>query len=190
MKQGKGIYEELCRKGLRVLAVAYRTVQSSDGFSVADEHSLILAGFLAFADPPTSDAATSLAAMRRDGVQVKILTGDNELVAQHICTQVRLENPVTVLGEELEQTTDLALGHRTGRPALYWSIAFQRLNYHSSRNGTPAHRPNGAICGCRVHGELGLGCSRFRNQHADFEDVDSWPDYRFRFRALVCGEFA
>ena len=51
-------------------------------FRATDEHSLVLAGFLAFADPPTEDAADSVAAMKRDGVQVKILTGDNELVAQ------------------------------------------------------------------------------------------------------------
>lgn len=123
VKQAKGIYEELCSKGLRVLAVAYRPVQSSDGFSVADEHSLILAGFLAFADPPTSDAATSLAAMKRDGVEVKILTGDNELVARHICAQVGLENPITVLGEELEQTSDLALGHVVEQTVVFARVS-------------------------------------------------------------------
>ena len=77
---------------------------------MADERSLILAGYLAFADPPNPDAAESLAAMKRDGVEVKILTGDNELVARHVCEQVGLVNPTIVLGEELDRTSDPALG--------------------------------------------------------------------------------
>jgi Mg2+-importing ATPase len=78
-------FDELSAQGFRVLAVAYRMLDSHSVFSVADEHSLILAGYLAFADPPNPDAAESLAAMNRDGVEIKILTGDNELVARHIC---------------------------------------------------------------------------------------------------------
>jgi P-type Mg2+ transporter len=110
-ERARKVYEQLCAQGLRVLAVGFRPVDRCDGFSAADEHSLILAGFLAFADPPSPDAATALAQMRRDGVEVKILTGDNELVAGHICTQVGLENPVIALGSEVETMTDPALGH-------------------------------------------------------------------------------
>ena len=105
------VYEGLCAQGLRVLAVGFRAVDRQDKFSAADEHSLVLAGFLAFADPPNPDASTALAQMKRDGVEVKILTGDNELVARHICTQVGLEDPVIVLGPEVDTMTEPALGH-------------------------------------------------------------------------------
>jgi P-type Mg2+ transporter len=105
------IYQDLCSQGLRVLAVAYRNAPQQVGYSIEDEHSLTLAGFLAFADPPTADAAASVAAMQRDGVQVKIITGDNELVARHICEQVGLHDPMIVMGDELELMTDTALGH-------------------------------------------------------------------------------
>jgi P-type Mg2+ transporter len=104
-------FDDLSAQGFRVLAVAYRIVDSRLAFTVADEHSLILAGYLAFADPPNPDAAQSLAAMSRDGVEVKILTGDNELVARHICEQVGIKNPAIILGEELERTSDPALQH-------------------------------------------------------------------------------
>jgi Mg2+-importing ATPase len=104
-------FDELSGKGFRVLAVAYRQVATQDSFTAADEHSLVFAGYLTFADPPNPDTTASLAALARDGVQVKILTGDNELVAQHICEQVGLENPTIVLGEELEHTSDPALQH-------------------------------------------------------------------------------
>jgi P-type Mg2+ transporter len=110
-EHARKLYEELCAQGLRVLAVGFREVDRHDGFSPADEHSLVLAGFLAFADPPNPDTATALAQMKRDGVDVKILTGDNELVARHICTQVGLRAPVIVLGSELDTMTEPALGH-------------------------------------------------------------------------------
>jgi Mg2+-importing ATPase len=116
-------YEEFCGQGFRVLAVAYRVVQARSGFSVADEHSLVLAGFLTFSDPPTADAAASLAAMKRDGVQVKILTGDNELVARHLCNQVGLENPIAVLGNDLEQMSDTALGHVSEQATIFARVS-------------------------------------------------------------------
>jgi P-type Mg2+ transporter len=85
----------LSRQGYRVLAVAYREVDVAGRFSAADEHSLVFAGYLAFTDPPSVDAATSVAAMKRDGVNVRILTGDNELVARHVCEQVGIKDPLT-----------------------------------------------------------------------------------------------
>ena len=105
------VCEGLSAEGLRVLAVASRAIPERGALSAADERSMVLAGFLAFADPPTADAAASLEAMKRDGIQVKILTGDNELVARHVCAQVGLDNPVVVMGEELSQMTDSALGY-------------------------------------------------------------------------------
>src|ERR1700693_510997 len=116
-------FEELCSQGLRVLAVASRPVQIHNGFSAEDEHSLILAGFVAFADPPSPAAASSPAAMKRDGVEVKILTGDNELVARHICAQVGLDDPVTVLGDELEQMSDPALGHVAEQATVFARVS-------------------------------------------------------------------
>ncbi len=103
------VFHDLCAQGFRVLAVAYRNVAQHTGFKVTDESSMTLAGFLAFADPPSLDAARSVAAMRRDGVTVKILTGDNELVARHVCDLVGLDGTSIITGEELERITDTAL---------------------------------------------------------------------------------
>jgi Mg2+-importing ATPase len=116
-------FDDLSAQGFRVLAVAYRTVDSYRAFTVADEHSLILAGYLAFADPPNPDAAQSLAAMNRDGVEVKILTGDNELVARHICEQVGIKNPSIILGEELERTSDPALQHLAEETTVFARVS-------------------------------------------------------------------
>jgi P-type Mg2+ transporter len=105
------VYEGLCEQGFRVLAVASRAVETRDGFSAADERSMVLAGYLAFADPPNSDVPRSLSSLKQDGVEVKILTGDNELVTRHICCQVGFEEPVIVLGPEIDAMTDPALSH-------------------------------------------------------------------------------
>jgi len=121
--QTRGIYEKLCSQGLRVLAVAYRRIESKGAFSAADEHALTLAGFLAFADPPNPDTRASIAALKRDGVQVKILTGDNELVARTLCKQVGLDDPVIVLGEELETMSEPALGHVAEQASVFARVS-------------------------------------------------------------------
>jgi P-type Mg2+ transporter len=106
----EGVYRKLSEDGFRVLAVAYRVVPQQEGYRTGDERELVLAGFLAFIDPPLEDAVDVLAAMRRDGVTVKILTGDSDLVARHLCTKVGLEPGRIVLGEEVARMTDPALG--------------------------------------------------------------------------------
>jgi Mg2+-importing ATPase len=102
-------FEELSRKGLRVLAVAYVLVEARANYTAADERNLILAGFVTFADKPLPDAAAALAGLRDAGVRVKIITGDSDLVTTQVCTQVGLDPGRIVLGEEIEKMTDPAL---------------------------------------------------------------------------------
>jgi Mg2+-importing ATPase len=104
-------YEALSAEGLRVLAVAFHSAGNRAMSSKADERDLTLAGFLTFYDPPVEDAAEVVAALREDGVQIKILTGDNELVTRHICRKVGLDDSGVVLGSEIQEMTDTALEH-------------------------------------------------------------------------------
>jgi len=122
-QRSRQTFNHLSEQGFRVLAVAYREVGGQTEFGVADERSLVLAGYLSFADPPSPDAAASLAAMKRDGVDVKILTGDNELVARHVCEQVGLMNPAVILGEELETITDPALQHLAEQTTVFARVS-------------------------------------------------------------------
>jgi Mg2+-importing ATPase len=107
----RDLYRALNAEGFRVLAVAWRPVTASAGFTAADESDLVLAGFLTFIDPPLEGVENSLAALRRDGVTVKILTGDNELVTRHICSRVGIDATRIVLGAEIERMGDAALAH-------------------------------------------------------------------------------
>ena len=104
-------FEALGESGFRVLAVAYRDVEPRGAYGISDECDLVLAGFLAFSDPPLADAAEAVRAMKRDGVAVKILTGDDDRVARHVCSAVGLDANAMVLGEDIERMGDAALDH-------------------------------------------------------------------------------
>jgi Mg2+-importing ATPase len=103
------MYRDLSAQGLRVLAVAYRPITAASSYGKADEQGLTLLGFLTFADPPKADVAEVLIALKGAGVQVKILTGDNELVTHHVCEKVGLETSKIVLGHEIDSMSDDAL---------------------------------------------------------------------------------
>ncbi|MFF4215600.1 magnesium-translocating P-type ATPase [Streptomyces nondiastaticus] len=99
--------EDNNRQGLRVLAVATRTFPAGcDAYTVADEDGLTLVGFLAFLDPPKADAAAALRALADKGVAVKVVTGDNELVAARVCADVGIDVGAVVTGAEVDALDD------------------------------------------------------------------------------------
>jgi Mg2+-importing ATPase len=103
-------FEVLSRGGYHLLAVAYKPAPPDlDGLSPADEQDLILAGFVAFLDPPDLSARDTLADLKASGVRVKILTGDGELITRMICDQVGITVERIVLGSEIQQMSDSAL---------------------------------------------------------------------------------
>ncbi len=99
--------DRLSAQGFRVLAVAYKRVpQEKSVFSRDDESELVLRGYVAFLDPPKETTARALAALHKHGVQVKVLTGDNDIVAKKICTDVGLKVDRVILGNDVEKATD------------------------------------------------------------------------------------
>ncbi len=121
-------YQQLSAQGERVLAVAERQVPQQQAYHVADEVDLTLVGYLAFLDPPLQDAAEVLAALRQDGVELKILTGDNELVARHVCQQVGLNVERIVLGDELDHMSDPALQSVAESTAVFARVSPAQKN--------------------------------------------------------------
>jgi Mg2+-importing ATPase len=102
-------YEALGARGARVLAIAERPLPEQPRYTAPDECGLTLVGFLAFSDPLMPGVADAIAALSRDGVAVKILTGDSELVARHVGGQVGLDVGQIVLGADIERMSDAAL---------------------------------------------------------------------------------
>jgi Mg2+-importing ATPase len=121
-------YQRLSTQGFRVLAVASRPIELQQAYSAQDEQQLILAGFVTFADPPLPDAAEAIWALARDGVQVKILTGDNELVTRHICSLVGLPAEEIVLGSDLDHMTDTALSHIAEKTHVFARVSPAQKN--------------------------------------------------------------
>ncbi len=98
--------EGLFSGGARVVAVATRPADGVTSLTAADEQGLELAGFLTFADRPKADAGESIAQLGRLGVDVKIITGDNGLVAAKVCSDIGVECAGVLSGEEVEALDD------------------------------------------------------------------------------------
>ena len=127
-KRIRQIGTDLNGQGFRSLAVAYVAVPARTDYSVADERNLILAGFLSFADPPLADAAQLLASLKQDGVEVKVISGDNDRVTGHICAQVGIDAGRIVTGEELDRMTDPALAHDAEEAHIFARISPAQKN--------------------------------------------------------------
>jgi Mg2+-importing ATPase len=136
------LFQTMSERGLRVLAIAYRTVNQRSGFTIADERELVLVGFLTFADPLIEGVKASIDRLRRDGVEVKILTGDNELVTRYICTQVGIDGGRLVLGDEIERMDEAALA----RVAEHTSV-FARVSPSQKHRIIRALKAHGHVVG-------------------------------------------
>src|SRR5499426_1321829 len=124
----EAVFHEPSERGARVLAVAYSTPPDQAAYRKEDERGLTLAGFLTFADHPLPTAAQAITALAADGVEVKILTGDNELVARHVCSEVGLNVERIVLGDEVDRMTDSALGHVAERATVFARVSPMQKN--------------------------------------------------------------
>ena len=103
-------YFDLSSEGLRVLGVAYKKLKVEKAvYSVNDETDMVFLGFIAFLDPPKETAKESLQLLAKEGIELKILTGDNELVTRNVCEQLGFDIKGVVLGSEIVQMHDDAL---------------------------------------------------------------------------------
>lgn len=116
----RAVADELNQEGLRVVAVATRELPPTrDTYGVADESRLCLAGYIAFLDPPKETTAPALRALAQNGVAVKVLTGDNDRVSLKVCRDVGLVVEGVLLGPQLDELDDTALGELAERTTLF-----------------------------------------------------------------------
>ena len=107
------ISEEMNRKGMRVLAVAQKSyIEKVGNFSVSDEKEMVLIGFLAFLDPPKPSAADAIKQLHEYGVEVKILSGDNDIVVKAIGRQVGIDTSYSLTGPDIENMDEATLKER------------------------------------------------------------------------------
>ncbi len=116
----------LCAEGFRVLGIAWKEMPAGcRSVIVAEERDLVFAGFAAFEDPPKASAGAAIAALAGSGVEVKVVTGDNELVTQHLCRQLGIPVAGMLTGHEIQAMGDDALAARAGEVTLFCRVTPQ-----------------------------------------------------------------
>ena len=137
------VTRELNEEGLRVVAVAMKEIPPSQVvYSVADESDLTLIGYIAFLDPPKESTAPALKALAQNGITVKILTGDNELVTLEVCRQVGLVVQGIVLGAQIDRMDDKTLA-----AAVETHTIFAKLSPLNKERIVRSLRGNGHVVG-------------------------------------------
>jgi P-type Mg2+ transporter len=117
-------FHALGEQGFRVLAVATRSLATAQmRIAADDERALTFEGYVAFLDPPRADAADAVAALARAGIDVKILTGDNERVARHVCASLRIDVGEALTGRDIDALADDALATAAARARLFSRVS-------------------------------------------------------------------
>jgi Mg2+-importing ATPase len=115
-------FVEWSGQGFRVLGVATKRVGRQPGYHRRDEQGMTFIGYLLFLDPPKAGTKEAIADLAGLGVQLKIISGDNKLVAQHTAQAMGLEVTGMLTGRELNDLRDEALWHAVGRANLFAEV--------------------------------------------------------------------
>lgn len=135
------IAKELNGDGFRVIALAYKPlldVSNESTYSVKDETDLILLGFLSFLDPPKHTAAEALKHLHHLNVDVKILTGDNEIITSYICKKVGIPTTHVLLGAQIENMNEEQLNIAVDSNSVFARLVpvhKERIIHALQRNG-------------------------------------------------------
>jgi Mg2+-importing ATPase len=124
IKKVKSIINSLNENGMRVIAIAknYEVIES-DTFSIKDEHNMTLIGLAAFLDPPKATAKKAIMGLQRRGVQIKVLTGDNEIVTKYICSQVGINAKKILLGHQIGAMTQDELKNQVNKVNIFAKLS-------------------------------------------------------------------
>ncbi|MGL5655651.1 MAG: magnesium-translocating P-type ATPase [Fusobacteriaceae bacterium] len=134
---------KLNEEGLRVIAIAKKSNFTEEkGFTVADENEMVLIGYIGFLDPPKESAAEAIKALFEYGVDVKVLTGDNEIVTKHVCQKVGIEDTNILLGSQIDSMSDDEL-----KVAIEKTHIFAKLSPQQKARVVSLFRENGHVVG-------------------------------------------
>ncbi|MBI3590038.1 MAG: magnesium-translocating P-type ATPase [Candidatus Melainabacteria bacterium] len=103
------MYKELSLKGFRTLGVAYRRFEKEVHVTKEHESEMVFLGFITLYDPPKERILNTINDLKKVGVKLKVITGDNKLIAQSVCEQIGLINPRILSGDEIKHINDLEL---------------------------------------------------------------------------------
>ncbi len=128
-EQAEQLYQQLSRDGYKVLAIGIREIAASvNTLTRDDEHDVNLLGFISFLDPPRPEAAQIIQRLNQQGIEVKIITGDNHLVATRICSEIGLPVQGIMLGSDLEKLSEEALQIQVRDTTLFARFSPEQKN--------------------------------------------------------------
>ncbi len=121
----KALQDDLNEDGLRVVAIGYKEIPNAGKkeYRADEEKDLIFMGYLAFLDPPKHSTTQALSLLKEYNVQIKVLTGDNELVTQKICRWVHLPIEGSLIGQDIDKMNEEDL-----KKAVEKTTIFAKLN--------------------------------------------------------------
>lgn len=117
------IVESLGAEGYRLLAVAVKDVPRQEAYGPNDENRLRFIGYVGFVDPPLPDAHDTVRRLRTAGIELKVITGDGEAVARHVCAAIGLEPGRILSGDEIAGMSDEALQAAADRTMVFARIS-------------------------------------------------------------------
>jgi Mg2+-importing ATPase len=126
--QAAETFQKLSADGYRTLGVAVRKVEQQDAYALAAEQEMTLAGFAAFLDPPKDGIVAVLDALKKNGVSVVIMTGDNQYVTQKVARDVGLAIDRIVTGDQADAMDDAALAYQAENGAIFARVSPEQKN--------------------------------------------------------------
>jgi Mg2+-importing ATPase len=115
-------FEELSNQGFRVLGVAMRDMGTQSVINKDSEQDMIFLGFLLFFDPPKKGVLETIGRLKQLGVSLKVITGDNRLVAAKISQDVGMPNAKILTGTELREISDAALLQKAAQTDIFAEV--------------------------------------------------------------------
>ena len=120
--QIQAAFTSLSSQGFRVLGVASRAMPGAKGLVATDEAKLCFNGLLTFLDPPKLSARQTIADLGASGISVRMITGDNHLVAAHVAQLVGLDGSVVLSGEQVDALDDATLATQAATTQVFAEI--------------------------------------------------------------------
>jgi len=114
-------YEEYSGNGYRTLGLAYRDVSDAH-IDKSHETAMTFLGFITLFDPPKPDVAVTIEKLRKLGISLKVITGDNHLIAANVMRQLGFPDAAIMTGQDLRETSDTALVQKAPTIAVFAEV--------------------------------------------------------------------
>jgi len=129
--EAEKVFKKLSAEGCRALGVATLKVEKQDQYTVAAEHAMTFVGFGAFLDPPKEGILSVLEALKKNGISVVVMTGDNQYVTQKIAHDIGLAADRILVGTQVDTMDDAAVAYQAENGAIFARVSPEQKNASS-----------------------------------------------------------